>query len=206
MKVCVFDTETTGLYNFQLDHDDPRQPQIVELGWLIGDDETGDIVASATHLVKLLPGVVMKPEVAAVHGLTEEVLAKDGRDLKDVLALFRKAVRTPGVKCLVAHNLAFDRKVIEANCARARVPQDILAEKEHFCTMLRAKEQLGLEARPKLADAYKAATGEDAPAGHRALIDVGMAWAVYLALKKRREAPRAEPSVEGDAPAEPAAT
>ena len=87
----VWDLETTGLQY--------REGHIVEIGAVLV--ENGEI--QSTHQWILDNEVPIPEEAAAVHGITEDIVAAEGRDPKDCLEEFL-AVLIPGHQPHITHN------------------------------------------------------------------------------------------------------
>jgi DNA polymerase-3 subunit epsilon len=98
----VLDTETTGI--------DTETDQVIELGLVAFEfvPATGEIVR-VTGVYDSLedPGVPIPPEVTAIHGITDDMVA--GCRIDDAAV----ARFVAGAHWIVAHNAAFDRPVIE---------------------------------------------------------------------------------------------
>ena len=98
----VLDTETTGT--------DTEGDQVIELGLVAFDfvPATGEIVR-VTGVYDSLedPGVPIPPEVTAIHGITDDMVA--GKRIDDAAVTRFLA----GAQWVVAHNAAFDRPFIE---------------------------------------------------------------------------------------------
>ena len=102
--VVVFDTETTGFKN----EDDVVQLAVVVLK---GGQE---LFGKAVYLKNQVP--IDGTEAQAVNGITDEVLAREGLDpkevLEDFLALLDDTIEKEGKVLLVAHNLSFDWRMM----------------------------------------------------------------------------------------------
>lgn len=102
-RLCVIDTETTGL--------DPATACVVDLGVAIV--EAGVIVDRRGWLVN--PGVAIPAECSAIHGITDAMVANEsefGRIAADFVALVEGCIP-------VAYNSRFDRAVLLAEFLRA---------------------------------------------------------------------------------------
>jgi len=101
--LVVLDVETTGL--------DPELDEVIEVGAvrLEGGRET------ATYHALVRPTRAVGESVHT-HGLTDELLAREGRPARDVLAELASFV---GAAPAVGHNVEFDAAFLEANAARA---------------------------------------------------------------------------------------
>lgn len=90
-RYIIWDLETTGL--------DHKTGHIVEIGAAVV--EGGNIVSE--HQWILDNDVEIPPEAAAVHGITNEMVAAEGRDPKQCIEEFL-AILNPGVEAHVTHN------------------------------------------------------------------------------------------------------
>ena len=128
-----FDTETTDLPR---DFDAPESdvgnwPRVIQIAWVKGESlET--LSPPEIHLIKPDDSFVIAPGALEQHGITTEFAIANGVSLSPVLASFVKAVNESTT--VVAHNIAFDKNVIGAECARAGIPNPI-HHKELRCTM-----------------------------------------------------------------------
>jgi DNA polymerase III epsilon subunit-like protein len=112
MKILLFDTETTGLPR---DRHVPaisapgNWPDIVSLSWMLFDDVR--LVRARSHIINP-HGWRVPPESTAIHGISDSFALRNGQMLDVVLDEFRSDM----IECdvIVAHNLAFDKNVIDA--------------------------------------------------------------------------------------------
>src|SRR5262249_30955882 len=86
MKVLCLDTETTGLADFSKPGDHLSQPRICSLGYVLFDPEGGTDI-EVYDLVKP-DGWTVPAEVAAIHGLTTELLLEKGTPIREALDRF----------------------------------------------------------------------------------------------------------------------
>lgn len=170
MKAFVFDFETTGLV-LHPDAKDKVQPRIIEIGAVILNSK-GKIEESMSQIVN--PGMLIEPVITKITGLTDE-------DLKEQppIGEFLPALLTMLAKCdvMIAHNLAFDKAMLELELARNQVH---LRQRQQvhtprwprleICTVQEYKELWGR--RPKLTELYEHICGEPLKQTHRALDDV----------------------------------
>lgn len=134
MRVLVFDTETTGL---PTDRKAPSSctecwPHIVQLSYILYDASMNTILSEYDELVALPAGVKMSRGSIEQHGITEAQLRRKGVHIGAVLSDFTSAVQS--ADRIVAHNLEFDRKVVEAACYRAAMPLAFATDPVCFCT------------------------------------------------------------------------
>lgn len=115
MSTLVFDTETSGLWRDDLPAMDPNQPHLVQLGAQLFDRHWN----KRGHLNVLIrpDGWEIEKQAEAVHGISTATCHRYGVALAEALVAFR-AVATPAAR-VVAHNLAFDRKILAVAIHRA---------------------------------------------------------------------------------------
>ena len=97
-RVAIVDCETTGLF----EQDEPIAIAVI----VVDVDSKGNATPVATWSGKQYPKVDIHPMAAKVHGLTKASL----KGLSFDLMAFEAAIA--GVSCYVAHNAAFDARMI----------------------------------------------------------------------------------------------
>lgn len=192
-RILFFDTETTGLPVWNEPSDSDVQPHLVQLGALLVDYETRDVVEKMDVIVA--PDFWTIPEeVSQIHGITHDHAIEFGMDecsvLTDFYFMFEKA------DFRVAHNRTFDQRIIRIAMKRyfgGEIGDQALekwAAKDDFHdTMLMAKNVMKLEPKgrygyknPTLAEAYKFFTGKELEGGHNAMIDTRACMEIYFAM------------------------
>lgn len=118
-RVVVFDTETTGISAYD---------EIVQIA--AAEYVAGEFTRSLTLYVN--PSCEMNPAAEAVHGLSLEFLAENGLNPVSALESFFEFLGDDVL--LVAHNLAFDFRMLQNECRKF----DYAATLEHidFCDTL----------------------------------------------------------------------
>lgn len=173
MKRFYFDTETTG---FPKSAGTPLDecPFIVQIAAILVDDEEGE-VASLSTIIKPA-GWVIGEDVAAIHGITTEKAENFGIPAKVAMAAFSQMCRQADQ--VIAHNIAFDLKLVAYEIERAGAP-NVIADKPQFCTMEATTYICKLPGRypgkpkwPKLIEAHQHLFGEGFDGAHDALVDV----------------------------------
>ena len=145
---AVFDTETTGLFQFRdrrtnqpVPADAPGQPRMASFA-VIFADQLGRAISSEKIFVRP-EGWTMaefdeialragKKPASEVNGLTDEFLHQHGRPVAEVLDLWNAAVDR-GL-ALTAFNAQFDCKMMRAELRRANRP-DRFEETRNICVM-----------------------------------------------------------------------
>jgi DNA polymerase III subunit epsilon len=188
--ILVLDTETTGLIQRSLPHDHPAQPDLVQLGLLLLEEDGTE--RAAIELIVARTGI--PDSVVKVHGIDDTISQKAGVSEKLAAAVFQHLAAR--AQTIVAHNLDFDERVIATLVHRAGVTQKALPETRR-CTVEMATPILRIPATPKMVaagfgDQYKKPNLEEChkyffgaphPKAHSALADARAAARVYFALR-----------------------
>lgn len=175
-RTLVFDTETTGL---PLHAKAPlrKQPQCIEFGavLLAGD---GSILREYNQLID--PGVPLEAVITKITGITDADLVgmpKFPDVLGAIAELFAEA------DCAVAHNLAFDRSIVEFELAR--IDGAVFTwPAQMLCTVEATMAEWGR--RPKMLELYAATLGRPLAQTHRALDDAKALAEIVVALGLHR--------------------
>ena len=154
VKFAVLDTETTGL-------SPAGGGKICEIA--VSVSQNGNTLQEFSTLLN--PGMPMHPEVIAIHGITNEMVATApsfGQILPQLLTLLDGCV-------LVAHNADFDLSFLRSEVAQCglRLPEYTVLD------TLKLARKNGCFARNNLG-MIAAALGIDAAGAHRAMADVRM--------------------------------
>ena len=141
MKVIVFDTETTGLPKERNAKPENSHlfPYVCQLSWLIYDDETGQIVKITDKIIRLPNGVTIPVEASKIHGITTDMMLEKGENMREVLMEFTK----DWMEChiLIAHNIDFDNKVLQAEYYRNNFINWLGRHRKiEYCTMKYGKK------------------------------------------------------------------
>jgi DNA polymerase III epsilon subunit-like protein len=163
MIYLLFDTETTGLplHPSAKKH---LQPRIIEFAAILCDVE-GNQVSEYSQLID--PGFPVSDEITKITGITNEDLG--GKPafadvVPEIEALFRLA------DVLVAHNLPFDKTLLEIELELCGRKEDWPWPRKEVCTVQEFSEEFGY--RPKLTLLWEFLEGSVLDQTHRALDDV----------------------------------
>jgi DNA polymerase III subunit epsilon len=182
-----FDTETTGL---------PRRglppPQIVSLAWVL-TDKTGRVLETEYHMI-VPDGWTIPADATAIHGITTEDAVAHGKPILTILRRFLTAVER--ADALVAHNLEFDRMMVDATLLQhLGRPEGLVGfKKSMLCTMKLGKpvarvvgKHPGSYKYPKLSELYRSLFERDPnPASlHNALVDTLLLVECFWEMTKR---------------------
>lgn len=120
--VMAFDTETTGLLP-KIDRSCglplpviSDYPLILQLSFVIYDLNTKTILQKYNEYIRIADEAVIPENVTLIHGITKEICDLRGIPIERALADFHKAYMA--VDFVVAHNIAFDKKMIELEVQR----------------------------------------------------------------------------------------
>jgi DNA polymerase III epsilon subunit-like protein len=182
----IFDTETSGLpRNWSAPASDvDNWPRLVQLGWYCCD-ASGQVLRSQQYLIKP-QGFKISPQAAQLHGITTQLALRDGVDLLPVLEEFSAEVRA--AKVVVAHNLDFDQKVMQAEFVRAKLA-DAFARKKRICTMKETADYCRLPGKygykwPSLTELHRHLFGTPFEGAHGALADAEACQRCFFRLRE----------------------
>jgi DNA polymerase-3 subunit epsilon len=188
--ILFFDTETTGFFHDRLPVDHPDQPYIVQLAAELCDD-SGNSVSSFSLIID--NGVEIPTQASSVHGITTERAVQFGVSAAAALSLFTRLYQRSDV--VVAHNIKFDRGVVETAIAR-HYDRIMPLRKPLYCTMEAASPIVNLPPTermlaagftkpkpPKLEECIKHFFDEALDGAHDAMVDVAACRRVYFHLK-----------------------
>jgi DNA polymerase III subunit epsilon len=181
-----FDTETTGIpKNYKAPVSDLKNwPRLVQLAWLV-TDETGSEIHSAERIVRP-DGFTIPADAAKIHGITTDIARERGEDIK---AILDDIVRDIDIaKFLIAHNVAFDEKILGAELLRAGF-KNLIESKQRLCTMQSTSNYCRLPGPygykwPTLNELHVKLFHESFSGAHRALVDVRACAKCYFELKR----------------------
>jgi len=192
--ILFFDTETTGFFQDRLPIDHPDQPYIVQLAAELTDDD-GEPIAGFSFIVDpgISDGVFIPDRASFVHGITNERAAQFGVSADFALSAFTHLYQRADIVC--AHNIKFDRGVMEAAIAR-HYGKVMPLRKTLFCTMEAASPVVNLPPTermlaagftkpkpPKLEECIRHFFNEELDGAHDAMVDVRACRRVYFHLQ-----------------------
>lgn len=204
-RVLVFDTETNGLI--------PRRdknthlpiiseyPYILQLSFVVYNIETGIIEQTYNNYIKISDHVVISDKITEITGITKETCKKKGIPIASALYDFYHAYML--VDRIVAHNISFDKSMIELEIFRNReclraIPESYflfndmfnsLHNTDTYCSMLHTKHvcsimingKYGPYAKaPKLSELHDKLFGFTPNNLHDALVDTITCLKCYL--------------------------
>lgn len=172
-RLCILDTETTGLQH----HDWAR---VIELGAVILDLDGSEVAAYETLV---LPDILDERAAGAlaVNKIDPDELRAKGCDPLIVAVAFRDFLAANDCRFVTAYNVAFDRPMVE------RHPLALVDLRWANCIMLRAKAAVPRGPFPggslaRMAEHFGVPVVGDA---HRALTDARTAAGVAKAIRQK---------------------
>lgn len=190
IRYFFFDTETTGLprsWNAPLE-DLGNWPRMVQLAWIVAD-ESGTPLREVSRIIRP-DGFTIPADASNVHGITTALALERGIPLSDALA--EAALAMSSACQLVAHNIAFDEKVLSAEFLRLGLPDPLarFRRRDRRCTMRESTDWCGIPGRygpkyPNLTELHLRLFGKPFEGAHDALADVRACEAAFYELRKR---------------------
>ena len=130
--ILFFDTETTGLpkdFNAPASDTD-NWPRLVQLSYIVSDFY-GNQIYTCNEIIKPIDYTI--PQASSdIHNITTGIAKNRGSLISDVFELF--LIHVKRVDVIVAHNLAFDQKIISSELVRLGIDNP-LELKKRICTM-----------------------------------------------------------------------
>jgi DNA polymerase III epsilon subunit-like protein len=183
MRIIAFDVETTGLpERYASIRQTWKWPYIVQFSWMVYDVSKNKIICVEDHIIRIPKGLRMKEDSIKIHGITNEKMKREGKDICVVLEKFMKDVRKS--KILVAHNLKFDLNMISVEQIRKSYTKTLSdLRKKCYCTMNKGKRITDLYyyskyydkmilKSPKLVELHEKLFSETPGNLHNSLIDI----------------------------------
>ncbi len=182
-----FDTETTGLpkkWDAPIT-DLENWPRLVQIAWILFDED-GSQILSKKYVIKP-EGFIIPEESSKVHGITTETALKKGKPLQKILNEFSLSMSLSNF--MVAHNMSFDEKIIEAEFLRKRIQRSLfqpikLCTKEISTEFCKIPGPYGFK-WPSLSELHVKLFGKDFEDAHDALVDVNVCAKCFFELKKQ---------------------
>ena len=188
---CLFiDTETAGLptnTHYPVINALKHWPRVVQVAWERYTIE-GEPIESESYIVQP-EGFDIPEDATDVHGITTERALDEGVPLEDVLAMLRQGLESSG--SLIAHNIEFDGKVLDAEYQRRGTKPNPMWHIPYFCTMRSSRSFCGLKDAngkrkyPTLTELHQELFGEEFDDAHDARADVKACARCYFELRRR---------------------
>ena len=186
--ILFIDTETTGLpENWKAPASDTGNwPRMVQIAWMLADT-TGKEIAAANRIIKP-EGFSIPADASRIHGITTALANQTGIALIEALGEFSEIMQQAGL--VVAHNIAFDEKVIGAEYIRSG-KTDLMSAARKLCLMKAATEYCRLPGKygykwPSLKEVHTVLFDQSPENLHNADSDMRICARCYYELRKRQ--------------------
>lgn len=164
----VFDTETSGLPNYKAPADDPSQPRLAAVTFVLTDANLVPVDVISYYVKP--DGWSLAPEMEAINGLTQAVLEEKGVPIREVLQVYTNLIDEG--YAMAAYGAQFDLKVMRGELRRAEI-DDRFDKTLNTCVMRKSMGVVVKQAKkggfPKLTDCIHhfniQISEEEAPAG-----------------------------------------
>jgi len=191
--ILFWDTETQGLPKDHLPDDHQDQPQLVELGAILCDDEGRE--RASMDLIIAPDGWTVPAGAAAVHGITTEIAHAFGVPLAVALSpFFRLRQRA---RETVAYNEGFDQKIVRYAISRTgrqplhpgpEIKTDLMQIVTPIVNLPPTERMLAAGYNkpkpPKLSESYRFFFTEELAGAHGAIHDARAASRIYFHPKR----------------------
>jgi DNA polymerase III epsilon subunit-like protein len=167
---------------------------MVQISWVLYDTSTRKLLEVKDFIVRLPEDQTLSEDSIRIHGITNERMRKVGVDVRDVIGEFTHALDMTDI--LVAHNIDFDLKTVQAEMARNGCVNyfDMVRLKTH-CTMKNNVDLCKIPAIskrtggfyykwPKLAELHEYIFGYVPKNLHNSLHDVYVCLRCYCMLNE----------------------
>ena len=176
MKHLVFDTETTALIENSA-RALAKQPYVFEIAGILWSDTDNSEILSHWQID---PGATISKAATKKTGITNAMC--QGRPLfRSIAPLVRQMIEQ--ADCVVAHNLAFDRAMVDLEFFR--IGEAVAWPQHRVCTVEHTEHLCG--GRLNLQKLHEHLFNETFKGAHGAIADTKATLRIYRELLKRRE-------------------
>lgn len=208
-NILVFDVETSGLIPKQFNKRSPlvSYPYILQLSFILYDLETNTVLQKYNSYVRPPSNVFINSEITKITGITNEICNTKGISIVEVLSVFYQAYSR--ADCIIAHNLTFDKTMIDIEIQRNKAELSVIPEIlfmfnplynrinkiQLFCTMKYCKKYCNIQILnektgktyfkfPKLSELYEKMFGVIPENLHDSSVDVEACLRCFLEIKR----------------------
>lgn len=181
-----FDTETTGIPNWQVPSNYPEQPHMTQLAAKVIDIPSREVIHSMNVIIKPVDWTI-PDECAELNGITTEYAMDVGITERLALEMFIEIAQRDGMNEFIkrfAFNTTFDNRIIRIALKRyMKSLAEPWKEGPYECQMIGAKKHLGVSKNPKLEVAYMEICGKELEGAHNAENDVDATIELFYAMR-----------------------
>lgn len=201
-----YDTETTGLPLFSEPSENPRQPHTVQLGALLVDLVTREVLEEMDVIIRP-DGWTIPDEVAKIHGITTQFALEVGIPAKAAFTQFVGLWGANGSVKRIGFNEPFDARIVRidmfrhfdeeaADAWKAGKAHDVLKVCQPICKLPPTAKMIAARRGnsfkpPKLTEAYLHFFGEELTGAHSALVDARATMRIHFHLEDLQQPARA---------------
>lgn len=186
MKICVWDTETTGfpVKEWKLE----QQPYIIQFAAIVSEySDDGTVTEIERHDILIKPRISIPFGASQVNGIYDKDV-ENVPYIGEYIDTIMKVLSTADI--VVGHNISYDEEILGYELARLGRPGDYTPA-QSICTMRSSTDYCKLPWRgfawkaPKLSELHRFLFDEYFDGAHDALIDVEATWRSFFELVKR---------------------
>jgi DNA polymerase III subunit epsilon len=187
MKICVWDTETTGfpVKDGKLE----QQPYIIQFAAIVSElEDDGSIREIERHDILIKPRISIPFGASQVNGIYDRDV-ENVPYIEDSIDTIMKVLNAADI--VVGHNVSYDEQILGYELDRLGRSGDYTPI-QSICTMKASTEYCKLPGRgfawksPKLSELHRHLFGEWFEGAHNALVDVEATGRSFFELVKRR--------------------
>lgn len=193
MTTIIFDTETDNLpSNWKAPvTDSAAWPRVMSIAWQVWDESTKQLMSENYYLIAPpTEGFSPAPPEGRFNGISDQQATDEGWPLGEIIDRFFADVAKADL--LVAHNMSFDRSVLQAELHRMGRLGSVTTTAKFLCTMQNQAvvNYCAISSGrgykwPKLVELHTKLFGEEFDGAHNALGDVKALARCYWELKGR---------------------
>lgn len=195
--ILFFDTETTGLFPKSMENNE-LLPSIIQLSYILYDIDKKEIIGDFNEYIKQSRNTDYNSKGFQVTKITKE-MCDSGISIETALKKFYKAYNM--ASNIVAHNIDFDRKMIQLEALRSNNSEllylfndvyNIINNKKLYCTMQMGKDITNIimkgkfgefKKAPKLSELHEKLFGNIPDGLHDSMIDTYACMKCFMKIK-----------------------
>ena len=232
-RILIFDVETNGLIpknkgvagaGNSLPVEKEENPYILQLSFIIYDPKNKQILKTANHYIRVADDVEISEQITTLTGIDRSTILEKGVPITHALRDFYEAYMN--CDCIVAHNIYFDRKMMQIEIERnlkimqnigcinsSKVFQKDFQERhqiDNFCTMNYSRAIVKIERTgkngetyyksPKLQELYHYLFQSIPENLHDSMVDTYVCLRCFAKLKLKQDLPSFTHSIPSSIP------
>lgn len=193
-NVLVFDVETTGLISKNTT-DLLLLPSVIQLSFVIFNVNTYQITQKYNSYIKI-ENIVLEDKIIELTGITNAICETKGVSIQDAITELYKAYLR--CDCVIAHNLDFDKRMIEIEMQRNNIQFPIFTNPQipmhctmmdsiHLCDIIIDGKNGKFRKFPKLVELYNKLFQYIPENLHNSMVDVLVCLRCFLKIKLKKD-------------------